>query len=120
MARSKNWRNHPTVFFDIVRALRDNPETPVEIPYTSIGLARSKRLDFNSFKQGCMEAKFEEAFDHFKVGEEALWVLPQLETLVRDNPPRMIVQCKDFAADSIAVTEALAKRKKQLVGDNNG
>lgn len=120
MARSKNWKNHPMVFFDIVRGLRDNPEEPVEVPYPTMGVARSKRLDFNSFKQGCIEAGFELEFNHFKVGERGLWVLPQLEALVRDNPPRMIVQVKDYSADNLAVKEALAKRKAKLEGDNHG
>lgn len=119
MARSKNWRNHPLAFFDIVRALRDNPEVPVEVPIESVGKARSMALDFNSFKQGCIEAGFETTFKWF--GDEgSLWVLPALKVVVRNDPPRMVVSVKDHSEEADSIKAALAKRKAQLTGDNNG
>lgn len=116
MARSKNWRNHPLAFFDIVRALRDDPETPVEVPLSTVGKARSMTLDFNSFKQGCIEAGFELEFNHFKVGERGLWVLPSLKVVVRDDPPRMVVSVKDNSEESDSIKAALATRKSKLEG----
>ena len=118
MARSKNWRNHPTAFFDIMRGLRDTPGVPVEIPCETLGEARSKRLDFNSFKQGCIEAGFDKSFKWFDENEMHLWMLPQLKVVVRDNPPRMIVSVKDYDADTQAIKDALAKRKQQIETDN--
>lgn len=117
MARSKDWRNHPKAFFDVMRALRDNPKIPVEIECATVGEARSKRLDLNSFKHGCVEAGFVTSFKYF--GDELpLWCLPQLEVLVRDNPPRVVVQCKDYSDTTQAIENALAKRKQQMESNN--
>lgn len=112
MSRSRDWKRHPAAFQEIVKELDRDPDTPVEVVVETLGQASSMRLDFNMFKLGCIDAGFAEESPPWSEDGLPFRFLDQIEVLVRDKPPRVIIGLKDHGSTAKAIADALEQRRK--------
>lgn len=122
MSRSRDWKRHPAVFCDILADLyRTRGTPPIELKVETMGQARSVRLDFNSFKIGCIDAGFVEACPPWEADRtcSGYYFLDQIEVLVRDEPPRIIIGLKDNSEIAKLLDKGMEERAKALRGDEN-
>lgn len=99
MTRPRSMNNYPAAFLDLLAVFDRDPKTKIEIPYDTVAKAKSFRLSFYTFKAAAL-----------KEGLQGLYPsLPAIGVLVKDFPPRVVFEHKDYGEDASKIMNALSK-----------
>ena len=103
MSTPKSTKSYPREFLEICESINANCEKALEIPMDTMAEARTFRMTFHSFRAAAIKEELDKTFPEI----HAMYVR------VLDNPPRVVIEHKDYTKTAIAVRKAIEKRNEE-------